>query len=315
MFKQVLPFAALLAIAACSGAAVIGPAGDDGGGGGGGVDPATSTVPAALKVNLDAVDFDGTTMKVTIAGADSTPTEVTYLREPTLDSANYRAYRMQEDSLDRIFVALGAISDDGSVAAVTVGDGGLNNTYSAGGSYSRSGAFQRPTVNTGPARGQVTYAGSYISVTNLDATRGTATDVAIPVAGSVDPSLVPAQPARSSGDISLTANFADNLVFGSIYNRQLLDQGAAVAMPTLALVQTTIADDGTFAGATEYDGSPGATNGSYGGIFGGTDANSVAGLVHLTEIRHLPGEQEHGVFVLTQCGPNNTGSICPNVAP
>ncbi len=312
MFKQVLPFAALLAIAACSGAAVIGPAGDDGGGGGGGVDPATSTVPDALKVNLDAVDFDGTTMKVTISSLDSTPAEVTYLRDARLDVPGYTAYRMQEDALDRIFVALGAISADASVAAVTVGDGGQFGRYFAGGSYSRSGDFDRPEIGTGPGAGQVSYAGSYAAVTNVGVGRGGPTDVSLPLTTPVDGSLLPEQPARVAGDIFLNANFSDNSVNGSIYNRVIVDNG--MALSDVVLVETEIGTDGTFLGGAEY--SDQTPIGNYGGIFGGTDANSVAGLVHLTEFElTMDNEQEHGVFVLTQCGPNNTLPVCSNVAP
>lgn len=311
MIKQVLPLAALLAVAACGGAAVVGPAGDGGGGGSGGTD--AITVPDALKVNLTDVDFNGTTMKVTIASLDSTPTQVTYDRDTRLDVPGYTAYRMQEDSLDRIFVALGAISDDGSVAAVTVGDGGQFNRYFAGGSYSREGSFDAPTIGTGPAAGQVSYAGSYAAVTNVAAPRdGGSDDVAIPITGSADSTLVPGQPSRVTGDIFLNANFSDNSVNGSIYNRQLVDYGLTLA--DVILVPADIASDGTFSGGAEYTDQ---TNiGSYGGVFGGVDAHSVAGLVHLTEFdQTLENEQEHGVFVLTQCGADNTLPVCSNVAP
>lgn len=311
MFRQVLPFAVLLAVAACDGAAVVGPAGDGGGGGSGGTD--AITVPDALKVNLTDVNFDGTTMKVTISSLDSTPTEVTYDRDARLDVPGYTAYRMQEDSLDRIFVALGAVSEDGSVAAVTAGDGGQFNTYFAGGSYSRDGSFDAPTIGTGPAAGQVSYAGSYAAVTNVAAPRdGGSDDVAIPITGSVDSTLVPGQPSRVTGDIFLNANFADNAVNGSIYNRQLVDYGMTLA--EVILVPGAIAEDGTFSGDAENSGQ--SIIGSYGGVFGGVDAHSVAGLVQLTEFSDsLENEQEHGVFVLTQCGPDNTLPVCDNVAP
>ena len=56
--------------------------------------------------------------------------------------------------------------------------------------------------------------------------------------------------------------------------------------------------------------------GTYGGIFGGVDARSVAGLVNLTEFEaDWDNEREHGVFVLTQCGPFNLSPICTMVAP
>lgn len=325
MKMQVVPFLALMTLASCGGPAVV----SDGGGGstGGGTD--TTAVPDALKVNLEEVAYDGTTLKVKINSLDSTPLLVTYDREPKLDVAGYKAYKMQEDSLDRVFVALAATSDDGSVTAVTAGDGGQFNRYFAGGLYSRKGGFDRPPIGDGPAAGQVSYAGNYAAVTNIGAARDvTPTDIALPVDGSVDDSLVPRQPSRVVGEIFLNANFADNSVNGSIYNRQLLDQDPngdwgdsdptdhVYSLPDVALVATSIEDDGTFAGTAELGGVPGSTIGDYGGIFGGNDAQSVAGAVHLTNMTDLlENEQEHGIFVLTQCGMSSSSSVCDHVAP
>jgi len=300
-----LPLAAALAIAACSTDET------DGGGGGGGGDPTSPVTPDALKVNVSQIIYDGATLQVSIDYLDSTPVMVEYLRAPTLDLPGYQAFMMQEDALDRLFVALAAESDDGSVRAITAGDGGQFNRYFAGGVYEREGAFLRPVIGTGPGAGQVSYAGSYAAVTNVGITGG-ATFLGDPVTPGTDPSLIPGQPGRVSGDIFLNVNFSDDSVNGAIYNRMLVDLG--FSLEDVILVRTSIAADGTFLGEAEYDDL--TSIGTYGGIFGGVDARSVAGLVNLTEFeRDWDDEREHGVFVLTQCGPYNASPLCTMVAP
>lgn len=311
MIRWVLPLAASLTVAACSGPAIIGSRGDGGGGGD------TSSIPSELSNNLKSVTFDGDTMKVDIEGGDGNPAEVTYERDTRLDLPGYTAYRTQETALDRLYVALGAISADGSVQAVTVGDGGVSNVYYAGGSYDRAGGFDAPPTDDG--RGTVHYAGSYAAVTNVNAPRdGGPDDVALPVSESADDSVVPWQPSRVTGDIFIDTNFTDNTVRGSISNRELVDTHTALV--DVILVPTTIdpTDDtdtraGTFSGDAQY--ADLRVIGTYGGIFGGEGANSVAGVVHLTEFNpDWENEQEHGVFVLTQCRPGNTSAPCADVA-
>ena len=42
----------------------------------------------------------------------------------------------------------------------------------------------------------------------------------------------------------------------------------------------------------------------------------LAGAVHLTNMTDLLEiEQDHGIFVLTQCGMGNSSSVCDHVAP
>jgi len=160
--------------------------------------------------------------------------------------------------------------------------------------------------------GQVSYAGSYAAVTNVNVARGGATDVAI--ATTETGVLVPGQPSRVSGDIFFNVNFLDESINGAIYNRVLIDQSLSLA--NIVLVRADIAADGTFLGGAEYDDAANTVVGVYGGIFGGVSANSVAGLVNLNEFNDAwENEREHGVFVLTQCGTNNTLPICDAVAP
>lgn len=302
-----LPLAAALSLAACS-------TDDAGGGGGGGTPPTTSPeTPAELLVDVNQIIFNGTTLQVNISSLDSTPTLVTYERVPSLDVGGYLAYKIQEDALDRLFVALAGESADGSVRAVTVGDGGQFNRYFAGGVYERDGEFLRPAIGPGPGAGQVSYAGSYAAVTNVGVVGGP-TFVGLPVPGGTDPSLIPGQPARISGDIFLNVNFSDDAVNGAIYNRVIVDTG--FSLDDVILVPTSIAANGTFLGAAEYNDASRTVIGTYGGIFGGVDAQSVAGLVYLTEFEPTwDNEEEHGMFVLTQCGPLNTLPVCGAVAP
>ncbi|WP_372840908.1 hypothetical protein [Phaeovulum sp.] len=299
---------AALAFAACS-------SDETDGGTGGGTGGSTGTspeTPVALKVNVNEIVFNGTTLQVSIDSLDSTPVLVDYVRDPSLDVGGYLAFRVQEDALDRLFIALAKESDDGAVRAVTAADGGQFNRYFAGGVYERTGDFLPPTIGTGPGAGQVSYAGSYAAVTNVRVARGGPTDVAIDTTETGV--LVPGQSSRVSGDIFLNVNFLDESINGAIYNRVLIDQSLSLA--DIVLVRADIAEDGTFLGSAEYDDPSNTVVGTYGGIFGGVDANSVAGLVNLEEFNDdWENEREHGVFVLTQCGPSNTLPICSSVAP
>ncbi|MGO4909567.1 hypothetical protein ACEN2J_14680 [Pseudorhodobacter sp. W20_MBD10_FR17] len=62
-------------------------------------------------------------------------------------------------------------------------------------------------------------------------------------------------------------------------------------------------------------------NGTYGGVFGGTQASSVAGAVQLGSVYNaadtqISGALERGVFVLDQCGLTATaGGDCLGTAP
>lgn len=344
MARHLLPSAALIALVACSGPALVKSASSSSGSVDdaqqGGTEtptptPATITVPATLAVNMSSFTYDpdNETLQVAIEGLDSTSTGdaalVTYTRNPTLDTGVYQAYSVQEDALDRIFVALAATSEDGSVTGVTAGDGGQFSKYFAGGLYARKGDFTPPTVGDGPGKGQVSYAGDYAAVTNIPVQRISPTSIGAAVDSSTPEALMPYQPMRVAGKTFLNVNFQDNSVNGSIYDRNMIDtmDGVPVRLETVYLTPADIASDGTFSGGTARRDSAGT--GAYGGIFGGTDANSVAGLVHLEASQvYLAGSnpdtasgtqidnaQEHGVFVLTQCGANNTSAVCSAVAP
>jgi hypothetical protein len=165
----------------------------------------------------------------------------------------------------------------------------------------------------------VSYAGTYVGLTNLGVPHGPATDVTQPIPGGTSPSVVPCQPARVTGDIFLNANFADNVVNREVYNRTLedaaaLDSGSTTMLDTIFFADGDIAADGTFAGVI----NPGdhTTIGNFGGVFGGTNAASIAGTTHLTDfIDSIDSKEEYWIFVLGQCGVSGASSICGDVAP
>lgn len=271
----------------------------------------TTDIPEALRTNVNDVQYDGLTLQIAMDGLDSTPTMVTFDRYAALDVPGYQAFKVQEDALDRMFVALAAESQDGATRAVAVADGGQFQRYFGGGFYERDGAYDKPDIGPGPGAGQVSYAGNYAGVTNVN---GTGADL-IPPAPGTDPALLPDQPARVTGDIFMNVNFSDNQVNGTIYNRVIVDSGFSLL--DVILLPTTIATNGTFQGDVEGPTpNEAVVTGNYGGIFGGTNSSSVAGVVHLTAFdAGLEREQEHGVFVLTQCGLPGDAAICSQVSP
>ena len=303
----------------CGGAAVVG---NNSGGTGGGGGSAAIVVPSVLAHNVDSILYSARnqTINVTMTGVDSTPAAASFVRNAALDVPGYEAFTVQEDALDRFFIALAAESADGSVQAGVAGDGGQFTRFYAGTHYSRTGGFDAPPVTgTGPGTGQVSYAGTYAGVTNLGLMRDPDTgahtigsDQTLDVPAGTDESLFPHQAARVSGDIFLNANFADNLVNGAVYNREIVDTNMALA--TIYLVDGAIDANGTFTGAINLEDH--TVVGDFAGVFGGTDAASVAGTTHLSGFEDaFDNEEEYGVFVLGQCGNSGASSICDDVAP
>lgn len=280
-------------------------------------------VPDALKQNMVGFAFSADKSSVTISATllDSTPEDVVYTRNDRLTDATpgYIAYTVQEDSLDRLFIAIGAESLDEDTRAMITGDGGQFNRVLQGGYYERDGSYSPPAIDTGPGAGQVSYAGSYAGITNVGTTNGS--ELIAPT-GVVDDSLLPRQSATVTGTIFLNANFVDNNVNGGIYDRVLVspidptDRTQDQPLDDLSLIITDIDENGEFFGEVEFDGVLNRKIGDYGGIFGGAGATSVAGVVALTEFDdNRVDEIEIGVFVLTQCGQPGDTAVCSNVAP
>lgn len=313
MIRKYIALGALTGLAACSGGEFLFPIEDE-------EVVETSEIPESLANNLRSISFNPTAGNITVemTGLDTTPLRAVYTRRPSMDVAGYTAYAVQEDALDRLFVALVAESGDGSVQAGVVADGGQFNRVFSGGYYQKSGAFTRPTLGTGPGAGQVSYAGTYGALVNGG---GDGSELLpVPDPGGVDPVLLPGQPAQITGSVFINANFADNTVSGAIYNRILVDQG--FTLDSIILLPTDIAVDGTFfgdvepSGRDESGGTGGSNTGEFGGTFGGNSASSVGGIVVLSDFdTRLLNEEELGVFVLTQCGLPGDAAICDNVAP
>ena len=137
----------------------------------------------------------------------------------------------------------------------------------------------------------------------------------MPIPAGTDPSLIPDQASRVTGQIFINADFADNAVNGGVYNRVNIDRNETLT--DLALIVSDIDASGRFLGTVELRG--GTTSiGSYGGTFGGLNASGVAGGIHLDGdfIDNVEREEEFGIFVLTQCGlAGDSNTICNGVRP
>ncbi len=307
MYKSIFAGICLFAVAACGSG--VDQATD--GGGGGGSDP-TDTIPAVLKENLNSAVYNAAagTLVLDMHALDAPQLNAVYNRTAILDIGPYQAYTLQDDPLDRHFTALVAQSGDPgqSVRAGVVADGGQFNKYYRGGFYERTGGFTPPPEISG----LVSYAGVYAGVTNVNAPGAQL----LPVPGPVSTDL-PDQSARTRGEIFLNVDFTNNVVNGDITNRSLVDYGTA--LPTIVLVNGVIDTNGEFFGSTEYTDQN--ANGSFGGIFGGVNAGGVAGIVALDNFDGtgdplaMENEEEHGVFVLIQCGLPGDAPICDNVNP
>ncbi|MFC4667707.1 thymidylate synthase [Seohaeicola nanhaiensis] len=292
-----LSIAACAALAACSGGNPF--AGTD-------TETPDSGIPAALASDLDGVTYNPVAQTLTVRGVslDNTPYEVVYERKPGLDRGGYEAYTAQQSSLQRHTTAY--VKDiDGTRAAVVV-TGGQFRHYFAGTVYGRNGAFDPPPSNS--ENQLVSYAGNYVGLLNMAGDGG---DLK-PVAPGTNPDIRPVQAAEVTGKVLVNADFSDNMVNGSIYERTIVDGGTALS--TLDLDPTTIdATEGTFTGEVSINLQ---NKGTYGGIFGGQDSSAVAGSVFVKD--HIDGvdnEEEYGIFVLPKCGTPGQDALCNQPNP
>lgn len=333
MTKQALLLAALLALAACSGNSsnpLNGFGSDEET-----VDPdpdanADEGIPDVLRQNVTDIGFDAgdpadpTDDVLTIEGVnlDDSPFAAEYTRRASLDVEGYQAYVRQDDRLSRMYVAVGATSADGAVRAASVSDGGQFNVFFRGSSYERLVPLTRPSVND--SDGQVSYAGTYAGVTNLeDIGQGER----LPLQPGDEPSLQPAQPRQTQGRVFMNVDFADNSVEGAIYDRQFTD---GKPLPSIVLTPgnqgedaNNLDDDGEFFGQIQFAGRPDLGNqGNFGGVIGGTDASAMAGAIHMDNIFNpeasdpLDGtfDRESGTFVLPRCGTPAAPAICDGLS-
>ena len=274
-------------------------------------------IPDSLKADVESISYNPGDNTITVTGLtqDSSPIASVYTRNAAFDTAGYAAYTVQDDALFRHGTALVKQSgNSGSVRAGVVATGGQFNRIYHGAYYERSGGFVKPTS------GHVRYAGTYAGLTNLPTDTGLITPNP-----NIDSALLPGQAVATQGLAVLNVDFSDNSLEGAIVDRQIINSTFTFTgtpdLPSIVLVTGAIADDGTFFGnEVELDGVVGTDIGDYGGIFGGTDAESVAGVVNLEQFHDdFDNEVEVGVFVLDQCGTadgattGDAGELCnPN---
>ncbi len=303
------------------------------------------TIPDDIKHNLTSAKvIPGTggnpdTILIAISALDTTPIAATWERYEALDTPGFQAFKMQEDPLDRMFVALSATSADGSVSATMAGDGGQFNKVFQGVNYERVGGYTPPdATQSGPGRGQVSYSGKYAGM--LNGGSDDAHTLEIPAERNVASEEIPRQATRVTGDVFMNANFADNAINGVVKNRVAIDldltddvdsalynDGSGVALEDVILAADgtgtagNIAANGTFSGSTERPNNEDI--GSYSGVVAGTNGSSVAGGLSLDvgKVYLETGDSldaaaiERGAFVLNQCGLTATGGDCVGTAP
>jgi len=260
----------------------------------GGTDPTGGTgTPASgtiLLGDLKAADLNTATDELTVQiTLDDDDTQQSYGTGAAF--GDYRVYTLQNDlEASRYFTAFSGVSDDESVQAVVVMDGGQFNRFFGGATASQ-------ISYVAPTGGISNYAGDYVGLLNIGPVA--------PGGGVIDSdSSVPRIASTVTGEVFLQADFTDSAVNGAIYNRSVDIGFGPDDMPELVLVVGDIGADGGFGGDIELLTQDGV--GSYSGVFGGTNAASAAGVVELTA-GFLPGpipadgnEREFGIFILDQ---------------
>ncbi|MCR8827985.1 transferrin-binding protein-like solute binding protein [Pseudosulfitobacter koreensis] len=299
--------AVLALVAACGdGNPFTAPPTDTGG------DPTTGPIPAVLASDLDSFTYDPTTGTLVVTGVslDEDALGSVYRRTPGLDVPGYVAFTAQDDALDQHATAY--VQDINGTRAGIMVTGGQFGTYNGGAAYGREGGYS-PHVVTGES-GLVTYEGDYVGLTNLP---GDETDL-LPFPDGRNEALRPGQAAKVTGKIFFNVDFSDNTLKGSIYERQLdladsqLTGGATtVAVANIDFVPTTIDGNGTFQGDARIGQDD---KGTYGGIFGGTESEVMAGAVFLEDhLLEIENAEEYGVWVLGKCGGPQAGAPCTDV--
>lgn len=257
---------------------------------------AGTTVPANVQGDVASFTYDPGTGTLTVNGltADADALNGTYVRKPALDRPGYVAYAIQGSPTERHVTAFVQQYDNTSGGIFV--SGGQFGAYFGGGLYGRDGAYD-------PGTGVVQYGGNYIGLTNIPGDSG---DLLPPPAGT-PVGLLPQQAGEVTGTILITADFTDSAVEGRVTNRVFADTG--VALEDIDLDSAPIQGDGTFSGSVSRNN---ISRGNFGGIFGGTDSRVIAGSLFAQDhINAFTDEEEHGLFVLVQCGTPGASPICP----
>lgn len=264
-------------------------------------------VPADVAQDLQGISYDPVSQTLTVRGItlDNEEFEAVYNRRPALDRNGYEAYTSQDSSLSRHTTAY--VRDIDGTRAAVVTTGGQFEYFFGGAVYGRAGAYDPPSV-TGSG-GLASYAGRYIGMLNGPGDGG---DL-LPVTPGTSPSVTPVQAGEVTGKVLVNADFTDNAVNGIIYDRTYVDS-PGTEMVDLELAPTAIDPaSGTFVGDVSIQQQ---VRGSYGGIFGGDDAATVAGGIYVEDhITSVQNEVEYGIFVLPKCGTPGDAALCDQPNP
>lgn len=277
--NKIITLTGLALLTACS------APGTGGGGGGGG---STSDIPAVLSQNLESAVYNPTaqTLTVQLTSLDAAPLTASYTRKAALDVPGFEAYETQFSGQNRHFIALFAQNPRANAMAGVVADGGQFVNYFGGGIYARVDVFTRPTA------GLAVYNGSYAGVLNTGISPGP---------------LDPAAPIRTAGTARITADFnAGGSMSGGITGRTNVDTG--VALDNVFMDAAAIDGNGAFAGNVMFGDR--TIIGNFGGLFAGTGATDVAGVLVFRPIAGNTDLIEHGAFVLP-CTPAQSSITCP----
>jgi hypothetical protein len=267
---------------------------------GGDVDPTDETpliAGGAAVGDVEGLTYDGTNLTVTVA-LDADTETATYATAGTVGT--YNRFTQQDEPTDRAFTAFAKTSDDGSITAVAVSDGGQFNRFFGG-------ARVVQNSYTAPTTGLVSYGGDYVGLLNFGP----------PAAGApAIPGVQPIQSSEVTGTVFLNADFnSAGKVNGSIYNRENIT--ASAALPDIILTAADINADGTFTNSVELNDADLTNVGSYAGVFGGTNGSAIGGVIDLNAgflgVDVGTGfENEYGIFVLNQCPGGGMPAECFN---
>ena len=260
----------------------------------------TMTETALSSGNITSASFDSGegTLAVQIA-LDGNDTLQEYAAAGTLNG--YSRFRIQDDPLDREFLAFASESDDGTLQAVVVSDGGQFNRFFGG------GIINQNTYTPG-ATGLASFAGDYVGISNVGP--------ALVTGNGADVSILPGSTTEVTGSVFINVDFTDNQVNGAIYDRVFSPNGTEIVLQPVILTAAEISANGQFTGTVEFEDLDEV--GSYTGALGGGSGESLAGVVSLGEERILIGASINGVAT-TQfddvIGETEVGVFVPSVCP
>lgn len=276
-------------------------------------EPAPPPVPTAIAGTLVSVDYqpDADTARISFLVLDGSDVLQQLQRQPDFDvtgggtvfgnravlgTVDYRAFTQQEGPNGRFVTMLVGRSPDNSLQATLASDGGRLGYFFAGADYRQLGDY------TKPATGLATYRGTYAGLLNIKIQ-----DSYVNVDTNLPQIAQAARPTRTVGDAVLYADFADNAVEGLIFNR--VEEQGLYPLKDVILRNTRVDETGSFTGDAQQrdaaDNPELQTIGAYGGVFGGTQAGSVAGGMNISDFEpDDPLLEENGIFILTCEAPN-----------